>query len=41
MIRSSWRRISGVVCLLAMAVALSGCVIVPVHPYHYHPYYYR
>lgn len=24
---------------LVLGVGLSGCVVVPVHPYHYHYYY--
>lgn len=40
--RASWtRRAMRMACVVAAAISLAGCVVVPAYGPHWHPYYYR
>ena len=34
-------RIMRIACLVAAAISLAGCIVVPAGGPHWHPYYYR
>ena len=36
-----WSALGRMLCLAVVAAVLSGCIIVPAHPYHHGYYYYR